>query len=129
VAQGADGLDDLRLRGSGRPRLSAPAATRSRPPAPPCTQDARAASPERAANNWDDATRGEWGDIRGWGRVLVGTSVVVGAYFVARLVTTSYLALFAIVIGVSAIVGPAGGRLEKQRSRTASAEQNAGPST
>jgi hypothetical protein len=29
--------------------LSAPAATRSRPPAPPCTQDARAAPPERAA--------------------------------------------------------------------------------
>jgi hypothetical protein len=79
-------------------------------------------------NRWDDATRGESEDVKRWGRVLVGTSAVVVAYLVARLVTTSYLLPLGIAVCVSAIVGLVGGKLEKRRSRD-SAENTPDPST
>jgi hypothetical protein len=68
-------------------------------------------------DGWDDATRGEWEDIKRWGHGLLFAGVVVVAYLVARLVTTSYLEQLGIVAGVSAIFGLVTGRLERRRSR------------
>lgn len=80
-------------------------------------------------DKWDDATRGEWKDIRRWGLLFAGTSAVVVAYLVARLVTTSSVAQLGIAGCVAAIVGFVGGRLEEQRSSIGSAKKNSDPST
>lgn len=75
-------------------------------------------------DTWDDATREEWEDIQRWGRLLVGTSVVVAAFLLARLVTTSVLARGGIVVFVAAILSGVSAKLEKPRSPIDSAEKN-----
>ena len=80
-------------------------------------------------DNWDDATRGEWEDLkRSGGRFLVASASIVG-FLLTRLVTTSFLEQFGIALCGAFIVGAAIGWLEKRRSRTDSAEPNSDPST
>jgi hypothetical protein len=80
-------------------------------------------------DSWDHATRGEWEDIKRWGRIAVVTGAFVVVYLIARLVTSSYLEQLGIAAGVGAIVGVLSGKLEKHRSQIEIAEDSSDPLT
>lgn len=73
-------------------------------------------------DKWDDATRGEWQDIKRWGRSFAFACVLFCVYLVARVVASSLLGQLGIVVFGCAIVGVAIGQLEKRRSRGDSCE-------
>jgi Na+-driven multidrug efflux pump len=78
-------------------------------------------------DNWDDATRGEWEDIKRWRRVGLGTSVGIAALLVLRLLTTSFVGQIGILFRAGVIVAVTSISLRKLQSPVKPAEPHSDP--